>query len=379
MTIFALSITPYISASIALQLLISLLPGLQRSMKDSPDNGKRKLAKYRKVGTLVISTMMATAFASYVLRLESSFNGIILPEILAFTIYNISWLFYTIVIVSMVTGCLFLMWIGDKISEHGIGNGISLIITLGILSRFPTVIGMVISNLNLEHQEAGQMGIFSILLLVTLFVGIVVGTILILQGQRNIPVQHARRIVGRREMQGGHSYIPLKLNYAGVMPVIFASMFLSFFSVIIRFLGWTDGILATIFTYNSWSYITLFCLFIMSFTYVWTATQFRPDQIASDMKRNGAFIPGIRQGKPTQEFLASVMNKITFSGALFLASIAIIPVLMTKFLGINPTISNFFGGTSLLIIVGVILDTMNKIEGQLLAKRYDGFMMKNKT
>jgi preprotein translocase subunit SecY len=234
---------------------------------------------------------------------------------------------------------------------------------------------MIFQQLNLSSQEPGQMTFTGVLVLLTLFVLISLGTILIIQGHRRIPLQYARRVVGRKEVQGGNSYIPLKVNYAGVIPVIFASSLLMFPATIAGFAGGTWlGDIAGMLQPGSSVYLVLYVCLIIFFTYFWTATQFKPDQIASDMKKNGAFIPGIRQGKPTQDYLESTMGSITFLGAIFLALIAILPNLVGRFLGISQTISYFFGGTALLILVGVVLDTMKQVDSHLLMKRYDGFM-----
>jgi preprotein translocase subunit SecY len=270
-----------------------------------------------------------------------------------------------------------LMWIGEQITEKGVGNGISMIITVGILSSLPTTLGAIIKQLNLDSQEPGQLTFSSLVVLSAVFVLIIVATILIIQGQRKIPLQYARRAVGQGEVQESSSaHIPLKINYAGVIPVIFASSLLMFPATIGQFLGTGSfiGRVANWISPGSWVYLACYVLLIIFFTYFWTATQFHPDQIASDMKKNGAFIPGIRQGKPTQDYLEATMNRITFAGALFLALIAILPTLVGKILHIDPSISYFFGGTSLLILVGVVLDTSKQIESHLLMRRYDGFM-----
>ena len=306
--------------------------------------------------------------------------GIIVHEILQVQAFGISWLFYLLAIATMTTGTVFLMWIGEQISERGIGNGISLIISVGILSSLPSTIGSIVKQLNLESQEPGQLTFSSLVVLLAVFVMIVVGTILMIQGVRKIPLQYARRVVGRKEVQGGSAHIPLKINYAGVIPVIFASSLLMFPATIAQFLGkgnWV-GVISSWLSPGSWAYTIIYVLLILFFTYFWTATQFHPEQIASDMKKNGAFIPGIRQGKPTQEFLESTMNRITFAGAVFLALIAVLPTLVGRMLAVDSSISHFFGGTSLLILVGVVLDTTKQIESHLLMKRYDGFMTKKK-
>ena len=277
---------------------------------------------------------------------------------------------------TMTAGTLLLMWIGEQITEKGIGNGISLIIALGILSSLPATIGSIIKQLNMESQEPGQLTFSTLIVLCLMFVGIIIGTILVIQGQRRIPLQYARRIVGRHEVQGSNSHIPLKINYAGVIPVIFAASVLMFPATIGQFMNKNSwlGQLSTYLLPGTWVYLTLYVFLILFFTYFWTATQFRPEQIASDMKKNGAFIPGIRQGKPTQDFLEQTMNRVTLAGAVFLALIAVLPTLVGRLMGVDARISQFFGGTSLLILVGVILDTTKQIESHLLMKRYDGFM-----
>ena len=238
----------------------------------------------------------------------------------------------------------------------------------------------MIRQLNLESQEPGQLTFTSLVVLMSVFVIIVVGTILIIQGQRRIPLQYARRVVGRHEVQGSNAHIPLKINYAGVLPVIFASALLMFPATVAQFFGSNNwvGSIASALSPGSSVYTVVYMLLILFFTYFWTATQFHPEQIASDMKRNGAFIPGIRQGKPTQDYLESSMNRITLVGALFLATIAVLPTLVGRVLSVDASISHFFGGTSLLILVGVVLDTMKQVESHLIMKRYDGFMTKKR-
>lgn len=380
MTVLALGVMPYITASIIMQLLIALVPTMQREIRESPDQGRRKLSKWTRMATLVISLFQSALFAKYVMRVNLSSPGIIVPEILDVQVFGISFLFYMTVMITMTSGTLLLMWIGEQISEKGVGNGISLIIALGILASFPSTIGSIISQLNLESQDAGNLTFTMLIVLCALFVLITVGTILVIQGQRKIPLQYARRIVGRHEVQGGNSHIPLKVNYAGVIPVIFASSLLMFPATIGQFMGkgtWF-GQLSDYLLPGTVPYMIFYVMLILFFTYFWTATQFKPDQIASDMKKNGAFVPGIRQGKPTQDFLEATMSRITLAGAVFLAIIAILPTLVGRLMGVDANISQFFGGTSLLILVGVILDTTKQIESHLLMKRYEGFMTKGR-
>ena len=381
MTVIALSVTPYISASIIMQLLVALIPSLQREMKENGDAGKRKVNKYTRLLTVLLSILQSAFFARYALQMNISKPGIVANELLGSTLFGVPWLFYLIAICTMTTGTMFLMWIGEQITEKGIGNGISLIICLNILSQIPVAIGLIFEQLNLDSQEPGAMNFASIVVLLVVFAFVTVATIMIIQGHRRIPLQHARRVVGRKEVQGGNSYIPLKVNYAGVIPVIFASSLLMFPATLGTFVGTGNfiGEIANALSPGNFFYILFFVTLIIFFTYFWTATQFRPDQIASDLKKNGAFIPGVRQGKPTQEYLESTMNRITLLGALFLALIAILPTMVNRFLGVSQTISYFFGGTALLILVGVVLDTIKQIDSHMITKRYDGFMTKSRS
>lgn len=377
MTIIALGVMPYISASIIMQLLMALVPSLQREIKESPDQGRRKMGKWIRLFTVGLAFFQAGLFAKYAVQLNAGTPGIIVPELMDFQFFGMPWLFYLIVMLTMTAGTMLLMWIGEQISAKGIGNGISLIITIGILSSLPSTIGSILRQLNLDSQEPGQLTFSSLVVLAIVFVLIIVGTILVIQGQRRIPLQYARRVTGGgQETQGGNAYIPLKINYAGVIPVIFASSLLMFPATIVQFIGRGNALsqIASWFSPGTSVHTCLYVLLIIFFTYFWTATQFHPEQIASDMKKNGAFIPGVRQGKPTQDYIESTMNRITLAGALFLALIAILPTLVSRLLGVDPTISHFFGGTSLLILVGVVLDTTKQIESHLLMKRYDGFM-----
>ncbi len=376
MTVTALGVGPSILASIIMQLLTAVWPSLQREIKENQEQGRRKVTKYSRLLTLVLSVVQSALFAKYALGMNITSPGIIAGELLDVQMFGFPWLFYLITISTMTTGTVFLMWIGEQITEKGIGNGMSLIITVGILSSIPTAFGMIFQQLNLDSQEPGQMNFTTILVLAAVFVSVTIATIMIIQGHRRIPLQYARRVVGRKEVQGGNSYLPLKVNYAGVIPVIFASSLLMFPATLGTFVGQGNflGQIGVWLSPGSTLSSILFVVLIILFTYFWTATQFRPDQIASDMKKNGAFIPGVRQGKPTQDYLESTMTRITLIGALSLALLAVLPNIIGKFLGVPHTISYFFGGTALLILVGVVLDTMKQVESHLLMKRYDGFM-----
>lgn len=366
MTIIALGVMPYISASIIMQLLVAVVPSFQRELKENPQVGRKKISKWTRSATLFLSLFQSWIFAKYALKTNIAYPGIVVSELA-----QAPYLFYITVMFTMTTGTLFLMWIGEQITERGIGNGISLIITLGILSSLPGVMGSTIKQLNLESQAVGQLTFSSLIVMAILFVFIVIGTILVIQGQRKIPIQYARKSLSHEG-----SYIPLKINYAGVIPVIFASSFLMFPATIGQWMGPSSfiGRIAGSLVPGSLVYTTVFVLLILFFTFFWTTTQFNPQQIASDMKRNGAFIPGVRQGTPTAEYLERTMGRITLIGGVFLAIIAVLPVIIGRLLGLDARISRFFGGTSLLILVGVILDTAKQIESHLIMKRYQGFM-----
>ena len=381
MTITALGIVPYISASIIMQLVIAVFPGMQREMRENPHVGKRKMIKWTRIGTVLLALFQSGLFAKYALQSNLASPGIVLPQILKFTLFDGPFLFFATVMVTMTTGTVFLMWIGEQITERGIGNGISLIITVNILSSLPSAVLTIVRKMNLDSQDVGEITFSTIIVLIAVFIFIIIGTILIIQGQRRIPLQYARRVVGRKETQGGKSFIPLKLNYAGVIPVIFASSILMFPATLAQFSGmgsWLSDFASQWFTPGTSLYISLYVLLIIFFTYFWTATQFNPQQIASDMKRNGAFIPGIRQGKPTQEYLENTMNRITLLGAISLALIAILPTIVGRLMNIDPTIAYFFGGTPILILVGVVLDTLQQVDSHLLMKRYDGLVSKGR-
>lgn len=380
MTVIALGVVPYISASIIMQLLVALWPSLQREMRENPQLGRRKINKMSRMMTLILAVLQSAMFAKFAVQMNLEQPGLIVGDLLSFTIFGVPYLFYIITVFTMSTGTLFLMWIGEQITERGIGNGMSLIISLGILSQVPSAFGLILQQLNLDSPTAGQMSFTSVAVLAGLFVLVTIGTIQIIQGHRRVPLQYARRVVGRNEVQGSNSYIPLKVNYAGVIPVIFATALLMFPATLVAFLGEGSmlGGLAAFFKPQSTPYNLMLVLLIIFFTYFWTATQFKPDQIASDMKKNGAFIPGIKQGRPTQDYLENTMNRITLIGALSLSVIAVTPKIIGSVLEVPSIISYFFGGTSLLILVGVVLDTMKQVESHLLMKRYDGFMKRGR-
>jgi preprotein translocase subunit SecY len=358
-TIFALGIMPYISASIVLQLMTAVIPHLERLMREG-EQGRKKLIQYTRYGTVALAL-----FQSFFIVL-----WLIVP--------SPGWGFRLLTMLTLSSGTAFLMWIGEQISEKGIGNGISLIITAGIIAGIPTAAEMTYQLISPGSDGGGRHPAILILMGLML-VGVIISVILLTQGQRKIPVQYAKRIIGRRMYGGQSTYIPLKVNYAGVIPIIFASSILLFPATIGSFvhtpiLSTISGLLSP----GRFSYEMVYVLLIIFFSYFWTATQFNPIQWAEDMKRNGAFIPGVRPGKATSDMLDSVMTRITLAGSIFLAVIAILPSIISTYLKIPYLVASFFGGTGLLIIVGVMLDTMKQVESHLLQRHYDGFMRKGK-
>jgi len=368
-TIFALGIMPYISASIVLQLLTAVIPYLERLMREG-EAGRRKLTQYTRYGTVALSLFQAF-FISMWLENPQAFGGrLIVP--------NPGWAFRLMTMLTLTSGTAFLMWIGEQITERGIGNGISILITIGIVSRLPTAVGMTYEMMMPGAEGGGRHPLLLVFMLAMLF-AVVFAVIMLTQGQRKIPVQYAKRVIGRKVYGGQSTYIPLKVNYGGVIPIIFASSILMFPATIGSFVN--AGFLRKISMWlspGSFGYEACYVLLIIFFCYFWTATQFNPIQWADDMKKNGAFVPGVRPGKATAEMFDSVMTRITLSGSLFLAVIAVLPSVISGWLKIPYLVASFFGGTGLLIIVGVMLDTMRQIESHLLMRHYDGFMKKGK-
>ena len=353
-SIFALGIMPYISASIVVQLLGMAIPYFQRLQKEG-ESGRNKLNQITRILTIGILALQGPA---YIANLHAQVPNAFLSSGFGFT-------FTTTVI--LMAGSMFVMWLGERITEKGIGNGISLIIMIGIIARLPFALSA--EFVSRVSEVTGSMVMF-IVELVVLFV-VFMFSILLVQGTRRIPVQYAKRIVGNKQYGGARQYIPLKVNAAGVMPIIFAQA-LMFIPMLFARFDETAKI-ATIFNYTGFWYNFTFAVLIILFTYFYTAIIINPTQMAEDMKKNGGFIPGVKPGRKTVEFLDTIMSRITLPGSIFLAIISILPVFAIK-LGINNQFAQFFGGTSLLILVGVVLDTLQQIESHLLMRHYDGLM-----
>jgi preprotein translocase subunit SecY len=350
-TIFAMSITPYITASIILNLLTVVIPKLEELSKQGAE-GRKKIAQYTRYGTIVLAVIQGIGITSYINRFGA------IPNPTYFDLF--------IIVVTLTAGTAFLMWLGEQINEKGIGNGISIIIFTSIISRFP---GEFYNTFKLF--QAGSISVLNILLFLVLAVLIVAGIIFVQEGERRIPVQYSKRIVGRKVYGGRSTHIPMKVNQAGVIPVIFASSVLLFPGVIAQVLpfDWAQNIAAMI-QPGSTLYLILYALMILFFTYFYTAITFNPEEVAENMQKNGGFIPGIRPGKATINYLDKILVRVTLAGAVFLTVVALLPFAMGPLTGVNIS----FGGTSVLIMTGVALQTMQQIESHLLMRHYEGFM-----
>lgn len=368
-TLFALGIMPYISASIILQLMGAVVPYFQRLQQEG-EEGRKKITQLTRYGTVLISAMQSYGVSIFLESMTATLNGATVP-----VIPHPGFMFKFTTMVSLITGTMLLMWLGERITERGIGNGISLIIMVGILSRFPNV---VISEITLIRE--GVRGILGELILLAIMFLVVAFVVLITQGTRKIPVQYAKRVVGRKIYGGQSTHIPLKVNTAGVMPIIFAQSIMFIPTTIATFFSesaFMQGVMRW-FSYDHWFYWIIFGLIIVFFTYFYTAIAFDPQQVSSTMKQQGGFIPGVRPGKRTAEFIDNILTRVTLPGSIFLALVAVFPYILMQIMDIGYDLASFFGGTSLLIIVGVALDTLQQVESHLLMRHYDGFLSRGK-
>lgn len=364
--IFALGIMPYISASIILQLMGAVVPYFQKLQQEG-EEGRKKITQLTRYGTVLISAMQAWGVT--IKLLNTQFQGMsIVPQ----PVQGIGWVISTIVI--LTAGTMFMMWMGEQITDKGIGNGISLIIFIGIVARFPHSIFDEIRLIS-----AGQRSIIIEIIIFAFMFFIIAGVVLVTQGTRKIPVQYAKRVVGRKVYGGVTQYIPLRVNTAGVMPIIFAQSIMFIPGTVLSFFPDNEFLqnISGYFVFTSPIYSFFYALMIIFFTYFYTAIAFNPKDVADNMKKQGGFIPGIRPGKQTSEFIDNILTKITLPGSIFLAIVAILPAFVSAW-GVSDNFAQFFGGTSLLIIVGVALDTLQQIESHLLMRHYDGFMKSGK-
>jgi preprotein translocase subunit SecY len=381
--IFSLGIMPYISASIMLQLLTAVVPQLGKLARE--DGGRRKIMQYTRYATIALCVFQGFLLAK---SFENPQANPFLPGIMD-TINRLGMDlvpepgvgFELMTVITMTAGTMFLMWLGDQITERGIGNGVSLVITVGILAQLPA--GLIQAWRTFVPSAPGAQANVSpiVLVLLCLFLVLVIAAVIaVTQAQRKISIQYAKRVVGRKVYGGQTQYMPLKINYAGVMPIIFAQAILLFPSTIINMAfpqNRTAQEIANLMAVG-WLHYVLYGVMIFFFSYFWVATQFQPVQIADDLKKYGGFIPGIRPGKPTADFLDFTMSRLTFAGAIFLTIIAVLPQLLAQALKVPYMTAQFFGGTGVLIIVGVVLDTMRQVETHLLQRHYDGFLRKGK-
>ncbi len=364
--IFALGIMPYISASIIIQLLGAVIPYFQKLSKEG-EEGRKKITQLTRYGTVLISLLQAWGVSVQLSNMTA--GGIpIIPEAVHGFVFQLS----TMII--LTAGTIFMMWLGEQITERGIGNGISLIIFIGIIARFPHA-------LLDEYQlvSSGARSLIIELIIIALMIVIVAGIVLVTQASRRIPVQYAKRVVGRKVYGGVTQYIPMRINTAGVMPIIFAQSIMFIPNTILTFFPDSEFMqgIAKYFSYTSVTYSVIYGLMIVFFTYFYTAVAFNPKDVAETMQKQGGFIPGIRPGKHTSDFIDNILTKITLPGSIFLAVIAILPAFMVR-MGVTSNFASFFGGTSLLIVVGVGLDTLQQVESHLLMRHYDGFMKTGK-
>ncbi len=370
LSIFSMTITPYITSSIVIQLLAMIIPSLEKALKEGGEEGKAKINKYTKLLTLVLALVEALGiYFSY------SSTGIFIDP---------GFLTAVTVILSLVTGTAILMWLGEQITNKGIGNGISIIIFIGIISRLPAAV-ITLWNLIVGAEGVSTVGIVTALAIIVGAIVFVSGVVFVQQAERRIPVQYAKKVVGRKMYGGQNTHIPLKLAMAGVMPVIFASSFLTFPAMIIPMfnnnIATASGFWATIYKFSmststaqfgigyTIANAMVYLLLIVGFTYFYTYATFNPAEVSNNIKKNGGFIPGIRAGKPTADYLSSIMKKLTLFGGIFLSIIAILPMLLS-FTGLNIS----FGGTSILIVVGVALEMVEQLESRLVMRHYKGFL-----
>jgi len=365
-TLFGLGIMPYITASIILMLLGEVIPSLKK-LRQEGQTGYKKIQEYTRYLTVLVCVIQSLMYMRMMGGSEFVYAGMGRQAII-------------LGVIGMTAGTIFLMWLGEQIDEYGIGNGISLIIMAGIIARMPWVVGQLFENMDLTvSAQPGSIGPGKLLFLGVAGISVIAGAILITQGQRRIPIQQAKQMRGRRMYGGQRHYLPLRVNHGGVMPIIFASSFMMFPPIIMQQLvrvfpgSVVVATIASALGMNAYTYNVLYMLLIFLFAYFWVTVQFQPREMAKNLRDSGSFIPGLRPGRRTAEYLETVMMRITYYGAAFLAAIAVIPTVFAAALGIPWTITNFLGGTGLLIVVSVSLDLVQKIEANLLMRSYEGF------
>ena len=357
-TIFALSIQPYINASIIIQLLCIAIPALERMSKEEGEEGRKKIASITRYVTVAIGLLQGFGFYMLIKN-----NGILTPEAQSSVWAAI------VIVLTFTSGSALIMWLGEQITEHGIGNGISMILFASIIARLPVSIIQSIRNIII-----GSLQWWVLLLMILGALAIIVLIVFVNDAERRIPVQYAKRVVGRKMYGGQSTHLPMKVNMSGVMPIIFAQSIASVPATIAAFTGKTDGWVATWFGNNSIPYAIIYFLLIIFFAYFYSTIQFNPIEVANNLKKNGGYIPGFRPGKPTSEFIQKVLNKITLFGAIYLGIIAVVPILVAHFSKSAALTGISLGGTSIIIVVGVALETVRALEAQMLMRNYKGFL-----
>jgi preprotein translocase subunit SecY len=376
----ALGIMPYISATIILQLLTAVVPQLSKLARE--EGGRAKIIQYGRYLTVLLCLGQGLVMAIGWENAGNIFPGF-QGDLLLDTMRNNVWWYRIQTLIILTTGTLLLMWLGEQITERGIGNGISLVISIGILARLPQAMQALFDMFSSIGGVDARFNFFHAIVLVVLLLGVIAGVIAVTQAQRKVAVQYAQRAVGRKIVSGGTSFMPLRVNYAGVMPIIFAQAILMFPQKILRFLGESYKIpfltnFSNMLQEGAFLYMLVYAAMILFFSYFWVATQFNEIQIADDLKKYGGYIPGVRPGQATSDYLHNAMSRITLAGAIFLTVIATIPILLNQALNVPFAVATFFGGTSILILVGVMLDTMRQMESHLLMRHYDGFLKKGR-
>ncbi|MFC4231592.1 preprotein translocase subunit SecY [Parasediminibacterium paludis] len=358
-SILALGIMPYISASIFMQLMTILVPQLQKVQKEG-ESGRKKINQWTRYLTIIVTMFQAGAYIAYLK--SPGYAEALIPAYASF--------FTVSTIITLTAGTLFVMWLGEKIQDKGLGNGTSIIIMVGILARLPQ---SVLQEFTAKSEKAGG-GLLIFLIEVAILVAIIMGLIILVQGVRKIPVNYAKQIIGNRQFGGARQFLPVKVNSAGVMPIIFAQAIM-FLPTLVSFtnLDSAKGLVKIFSDHSNVWYMIIYSVMVIGFTFLYTALIFNPKQIAEDLKRNNGFVPGVKPGEPTADYIGAIMDKITLPGAIFLAAVGILPGFAQR-LGVTQGFSTFFGGTSLLIMVGVVLDTLQQIETYLLMRQYDGLM-----
>ncbi|MBC7651327.1 MAG: preprotein translocase subunit SecY [Deinococcales bacterium] len=358
-SILALGIMPYISASIFMQLMTILVPQLQKVQKEG-ESGRKKINQWTRYLTIIVTIFQAGAYIAYLK--SPGYAEALIPAYAPYFAFS--------TVVTLTAGTLFVMWLGEKIQDKGLGNGTSIIIMVGILARLPQ---SILQEFTAKSEKGGG-GLLIFLIEIGILVAIIMGLIILVQGVRKIPVNYAKQIIGNRQFGGARQFLPVKVNSAGVMPIIFAQAIM-FLPTLVSFtnLDSAKGMVKIFSDHSNVWYMVIYSIMVIGFTFLYTALIFNPKQIAEDLKRNNGFVPGVKPGQPTADYIGAIMDKITLPGAIFLAAVGILPGFAQR-LGVTAGFSTFFGGTSLLIMVGVVLDTLQQIETYLLMRQYDGLM-----